>query len=344
MTFAPDLPWWMVMAAAVAVIGFVAWQLTRRPGRLTRQAWILRGTAVLFLLLAALRPGVPGGENPAGVADLDVFFVVDTTASMTAEDYDGGQPRLEGIRTDIRAIAEELAGAKFGLVTFDDTARVQMPLTRDASALMAGVQALSPQPTQYSRGSSVTAAGPVLRERLKAAGEQHPGRPAFVFYFGDGEDTSAGPPARLAIDSGLVNGGAVLGYGTTQGGRMRESLPRSRGSEGETDTGAYIQDRSSGEAKDAVSRINEERLRDISDELGVPYVHRESGDAPAAMLREAKAAAFRAGEGNGPGRVELYWIFALAAFVLALGEPLRHGAALRETLSVMQAPTKRKTL
>ena len=42
---------------------------------------------MLLLLAAALRPGVPGGSAQAAAADVNVFFVVDTSSSIVAEDY-----------------------------------------------------------------------------------------------------------------------------------------------------------------------------------------------------------------------------------------------------------------
>ena len=49
--------------------------------------------------------------------------------------------------------------------------------------------------TAYSKGSSVTAAGKLLTERLRAARDSHPERPRLVYYLGDGEQTSAAAPA-----------------------------------------------------------------------------------------------------------------------------------------------------
>ena len=73
------------------------------------------------------------------------------------------------------AIAEELAGARFSLITFDTNAVVRMPLTTDTSALDTLVTVLEPQVTAYSKGSSVTVAAKVLDERLRAARETPPG-------------------------------------------------------------------------------------------------------------------------------------------------------------------------
>ena len=328
MTFAPVLPWpLLVLALAVVVIltalPWEPWKLwtpgppARNQPRPNLRPAVLRCAAVVLLLLAMLRPGWPGGQANTAAAEMDVFFVVDTSTSMAAEDYNGSATRLTGAQSDVMEIAKELAGAKFSLITFDNKATVRMPLTRDTTALQTAMTTLQPQISRYAKGSSVTGAAQLLEDRLAAAKEQHPGRPALVFYAGDGENTSAERPKPMNADN--VAGGAVLGYGTSQGGRMKESP--------EPDAG-YLKDRSHDTAQDAVSRIDEEQLRAIAGQLNVPYVHRTGTEPPTAMFSKAKPGALTLSDADTPGRIELYWLLALAAFLLALHEPLRHLAAL----------------
>ena len=325
MTFQPIWPWWVMVPVLLAVVVFLVWTAVRSGPRAGLRASLLPAALVVLLLLAALRPGVSGGSVRAAATDLNVFFVVDTTSSIAAEDYGNGSPRLDGVRKDIMSIAGELAGARFAMITFDSQAVVRMPLTTDASALdtLAGV--LEPQVTVYSTGSSVTVARTVLNERLKAARDSHPERARIVYYLGDGEQTSGKEPEPLRVDAGLVNGGAVLGYGTAQGGRMKEKA--NYASAAGTD---YIQDRSGGNAGDAVSRIDEDALKEIAAQLGVPYVHRAAGDAVGPMMQAAKPGALQETSESLEGRVELYWAPALAAFVLALWESLKALRQLRQ--------------
>lgn len=163
MTFQPIWPWWIMLPVVVAVVVFLTWTAvgSRLRGAGLRGLLLPSGLVVL-LLLAALRPGVPGGSVRAAATDVNVFFVVDTTSSISAEDYGKGSPRLDGVRKDIMAIAGELAGARFSMITFDSQAVVRMPLTTDTSALDTLTGVLEPQITMYSTGSSVTAARTVL--------------------------------------------------------------------------------------------------------------------------------------------------------------------------------------
>ncbi len=93
-----------------------------------------------------------GGQAQTATADLDVYFVVDTSTSMAAEDYNGTGTRLSGVKQDVMAIAKELAGAKFSLLTFDNKATVRMPLTRDATALQTAMTTLQPPKQQIRQG------------------------------------------------------------------------------------------------------------------------------------------------------------------------------------------------
>lgn len=326
MTFNPIAPWWMLGLVFVASTVLVFRMLQRgsigrgSPGRAaTRRAdvrdWLFRGGLVILLILAALRPGLPGGHLSAAASNLNVFFVVDTTSSMVAEDFGSSEPRMQGVKADILSIAGELSGARYSVITFDSSASVRMPLTVDSSALTTVTSILGPQVTNYSTGSSVTMAGKVLQTRLQAAKESHPERPRIVYYLGDGEQTSAERPAPLGVETSLVDGGAVLGYGTPEGGKMRENTGAADDSEA-----GYIKDRTGGESRDAISKIDEDQLRKIADQLGVPYVHRTAGASAAPMLQDATPGNLDRTEQVLDGRTELYWIPALAALLLALRE------------------------
>ncbi|WP_458111115.1 VWA domain-containing protein [Arthrobacter sp. R1-13] len=326
MTFSPIVPWWMLGLVFLASMVLVFRMLQRgRVGRgspgqaATRRAdardGLFRGGLVILLILAALRPGLPGGHLTAAASNLNVFFVVDTTSSMVAEDFGSSEPRLQGVKADILSIARELSGARYSVITFDSSAAVRMPLTVDSSALETVISILGPQVTNYSTGSSVTMAGKALQARLQAARESHPERPRIVYYLGDGEQTSAERPTPLGVETSLVDGGAVLGYGTPEGGKMRENTGAADDSEA-----GYIKDRTGGESRDAISKIDEDQLRKIADQLGVPYVHRTAGASAAPMLQDASPGNLDRTEQVLDGRTELYWIPALAALLLALRE------------------------
>jgi Ca-activated chloride channel family protein len=303
-TFVPVLAWPVLGVLAVAALAAVWWRPPSDavPGETRATHWRLTA-AVLLLLLAALRPGLPGDDVATSAANLNVYFVVDTTSSMVAEDHDGDLPRLAGVRDDVTRIAEALPGARFSVVTFDNSTRVRLPLTTDTTALGAAVDTLLPEPPEYSRGTSVTEAAARLGSLLEQAAARHPERGRIVFYLGDGEHTAEAPPAPFAIPRELVQGGAVLGYGTAEGGRMPSTISR-YGS-----AGRYIQDPRTGE--DALSRLDEGMLRTLGSQLGLPYVHRVAGAPVEEALADVDLGRFGTSEEiereRLQGRTELYW-------------------------------------
>ncbi|MEO5745466.1 MAG: vWA domain-containing protein [Terracoccus sp.] len=327
MTFVPVVAWPVLVVLVLAGLVAVWWNPSSSTvgGESRPTHWRLTA-AVVLLGVAALRPGLPGDEVDTSAANLNVYFVVDTTSSIIAEDWGEEQPRVAGVRRDIDAIAAALPGARYSVVTFDQSTRVRLPLTTDTTALASVTETLLPEPTEYSRGSSVTEANDRLRTLLEQANQRTPDRGRVVYYLGDGEQTAQGQPSPFTIPAGLVNGGAVLGYGTTEGGRMKATRARFESS------GEYIQDPATGE--DARSVVNEATLRTIADQLGVGYLHRESG----ADIGPAVDGIDLARYGSSPdiearkvaSRHELYWPLLLGVAAVAVWETGAGLAALAQ--------------
>lgn len=321
MTWNPIFPAWLVILATLALAGFAIWCLATARSGGRRLAWANRALIAVLIGIACLRPGLGSQAAPTVERAIDVVFVVDTTASMVAEDWNGAQPRMDGVRGDIAALAEAHPGARYALLTFDRTAEQRMPFTSDTSALQAAAEALRPEVTRYSQGSSIGVASKLLTQVLQRAQEADPSRLRIVYYLGDGEQTASTEPETFAGSASLVSGGAVLGYGTPEGGRMRETTTQFS-----TDPQPYIQDPAGG---DALSRIDEARLQTVAAQLGVPYAHRDAATAVAPA--EADADAVPASTGDDVERAfDLYWILAIAAFLLLLVDVWRTTRALLE--------------
>lgn len=310
----PVLPVWVIVVLAAVLAVFAIVQLLSPSRGRSRWMWLSRLVMVLLLVVIAVRPTLPASTlPPAASGDVDVYFVVDTTSSMAAEDWGDGEPRLDGVREDILGIAESLLGARVSLVTFDAVTVHRVPLTTDVSALAQAVRALEQEITTYSAGSSIDEPVEYLTDILTADAADNPERSRIVFYLGDGEQTSGQAPGSFAELAPAIDGGAVLGYGTEAGGPMKQYTGFDDGTEQ-----AYIQDYSTG--TDAISRIDEGALGTIADELGVRYIHR---DAESTVAEATEG--IRVGNVERPDDVpatpgELYWIAAIPLAALALLE------------------------
>jgi Ca-activated chloride channel family protein len=327
MSFSPVLPLPLLITVFAVLTGFVVWQLVLRENRPRRLAWSLRAGMVVLVLLIALRPGVPGAGGAEATTDVDVFFVVDTTTSIVAEDWNGSSPRLDGVRRDLADLVEAYPGATFALLTFDSSALLRVPLTSDATAIVNAAEVLTPEITVYSAGSSITQANGLLASTLQRAEEAGPERSRIVYYFGDGEQTSSAPIGSFEGSASLVSAGFVFGYGTEAGGPMR--VQTGYYDDDKSDDG-YVTDDTGSSAR---SVIDEQNLRTIAEQLGIEYAHRTTpGDVPVA---DAGSSLTRSSsDETARGTTELYWIPAVALVLLLAVEA---AAALRRLREIRSA-------
>lgn len=327
MIFQPVLNIFLLVLLCVPVAALAVIALTKAKGR-SRALWAMRLVMLFACFFMFLRPGIPGGATQTLATDTDIVLVVDTTASIVAEDWDGDKPRLDGVRADVQAIVDEYPGARFALITFDASADLRMPLTTDTTALVSSLEVLRPEVTSQSRGSSIGIANQLLTDTLAGAAEASPDRSRMVFYFGDGEQTVTSAPEPFDGSEKYTDAGAVLGYGTAEGGPMKLTTGSLGGSSSE-----YIQY----EGADALSVIDEGNLETIAAELGVEYQHR-TADA-AITLPEAPSTTTSYAQSGSVGNVtELYWIAALVVVAL-LGVELTRASMLVARLRLLRAPT-----
>jgi Ca-activated chloride channel family protein len=256
---------------------------------------------------------------------------------MSATDYDGARPRLDGVRADITAIADALPGARYSIIGFDSTATRQLPLTTDVRAVRSWAQTLHTELTAYSTGSLIDRPLDALVDALQSSRESFPDDQRYVFFFSDGENTTDGTPASFAPAAPLIDGGAVLGYGTAKGATMTTYDPSS------SDDGAPILDYSQPGAPEAVSRIDEDQLRTVAEQLGVPYAHRTGGtqsdggtaDEPVTTLVSGIDLSHVAQVGQRKVTVHQYVVWPLALLAAALLVWELAGAVRRATRPVI---------
>ncbi len=320
----------LLLFAPVAALGVLA--LVKAPTGGLRGLWVMRLVMLLTCFAMLLRPGIPGGTTQTLATDTDIVLVVDTTASIVAEDWNGDEPRLDGVRADVQAIVDEYPGARFALITFAASADLRMPLTTDTTALISSLDVLRPEVTSQSRGSSIGIANRMLVDTLSSVAKASPDRSRMVFYFGDGEQTAGSAPERFDRSQKLTDAGAVFGYGTAEGGPMRLTTGGVDGGDG-----GYIEY----EGENALSVIDEDNLKTIAEQLGVEYQHRAADTAP--RLPEAPSTTTRYSESGDSGSVtELYWIAALLLAVL-LGVELARATMLIARLRLLGVRTPSST-
>ncbi len=292
-----------VTAAVLVAAQVLALRRWRMSGRNRVMLWRWFGVtfAALLLVLAATRAVFmvedESAARSAGDAEPNVFLIVDRSPDMAVRDLDG-RTRMEVARDDLETLIDRYPGARFAVIGFARDPSLDWPLSADTWSLRPVLDAIAPYAyspdavTQTNAGAANT----VLRYQLISAVQQYPRATTLVFYLGAGSRESLLPAREFVPPAGSVDGGAVLGYGTTAGGPI---------------PGSDI----------ARSPIDDTALKAVAGQLGVPYVAR-SDSAPltaelpdAGVENEATTAVAAAAGGT-----ETYWLPALGAAVLILIE------------------------
>ncbi|CAM3513993.1 VWA domain-containing protein [Occultella aeris] len=278
MTLRMLLPLWLLLIIFVPLIGLALWRVKASHGA-RRRDWLRRSGILVAALVIGLCPAVPRTDSELLTSNAELFFVVDRTGSMAAEDYDDGRARLEGVQADMVALTEAMPGARYTIISFDSQATRQLPMTTDARAVRSWADTVTQEITAYSAGSSIDRPLQALTDSVNAALERGPENVRLVFFLSDGEntdgsDSTAGNEFESFEALGpLFDGGAVMGYGTSEGGMMRSY-------DGTSDTGfgtdaPYI---TGPDGQPGISQYNEDNLRTLAGQLGVEYTHRITPD------------------------------------------------------------------
>ncbi len=299
----------------------------------TKLGFIKRILMIILLVSISLRIMVPSDEVTIVKNDIDVLFVIDNTISMLAEDYSGNTRRIDAVKNDVRTIMDEFEGARFAVVSFSNDPYYMVPYTTDRDVVTNAVDSLNGL-TEYSgEGTSFRNAYDGMETMLKFNLEKNEDedspvdavngsfRIQVVFLITDGEMTVGRNMPDFSEISDMIDDGAVLGYGTEEGGQMRVySYASYYGDE----TAHVLRTEENGRNTVALSKIDEENLEKMADELGVDYTHM-TGPVQAKRVSEDIFDRLDDGEisrEKAPlkGQSETYWISAIALAALMLVE------------------------
>lgn len=307
LAFAPLAPLALIAVGATVLVGLGGVFLIRRP--IERATWLVRILMVVALVGILIRPG--HGEVPAQAktSDLEILVVVDRTTSMSALDWNGQEPRLDGVRADLEQLTEIFPGARFSLITFGRFVRTELPYSSDAGAFLAAVEVMKREDVFDGTGSMIDTPLEEMTASLEGAAERNPDRKRLVVFASDGENTVEGDQQSFSALDGVVDAGLVIGYGTEDGGPMKVFE--------DDESGSYVHDDSTG--ADALSKIDEDNLAQVASEMGVDYQHRQEVGGLDTWADKVETT-FSDDDDEVVSAHETYWWFALALFVLAMVE------------------------
>lgn len=306
MTFTPVLPPLVLTGIAAAILVARVVAVRRVPAAKRTRVALLRWCGVtlaaLLLTAAATRPVIDAGGGATRIADRhapNVFLIVDRSPDMRVTDDRGGKTRMALAREDIATLIARHPGARVAVISFATRSMMDWPLSSDTWSLRPLATTLEPYPSAPGAATMANAgaAGNMLRYQLIGAKQQYPLAKTLVYYLGAGTPEAQTPPREFNVPDAAVDGGAVLGYGTSEGGPI---------------PGTDV----------ARSAIDEQSLRAIAAQLGVPFVARSDG-GPLASTLPGDATVAEPGPVaavDSAGRTESYWAPASVAAFLILVE------------------------
>ena len=234
----------------------------------------LRGGAVLLLFIAMLGPHWGTVEDDLPLMSRDIYFLLDVSASMNAQDLPGS--RLEYAKSELKNLIKDFRGDNLGLIVFADFAYLQCPLTRDHKALelfldLAETRQLPQTGTRYRPALAQA------RNRFLGQADNDGVKSKAIVMISDGEDwgdTYASMIERLKKQEIEVY---TVGVGTYAGGPVPNLASGGAGFKTHPDGSM------------AISRLEDEDLRYIADAFDTDYVRlQEPGDDLMALRRQLK--------------------------------------------------------
>ena len=301
------------MAVLIAAIGFTAFIILNNPTKTREKAGTLIRMSVIYVLifLIGLRPMRSGSDYEFSAANLDVIFVMDTTISMWAEDQDTREYRIKAAVKDVEYVISELPGAGFALITFDNNSKVVSPFTQEFQYIKDIVKTLVAPEYSLAEGSNMSLPRENLSALVKSAAKKE-NRKTIVFFMSDGENTDGKETGSYADLAEYIGGGAVVGYGSEVGGRMKLK------------NGGYIYDNETKQY--ALSKRDEENLKKIASDLGINYTAggkgREGLKTVITTIRE-NAKTVTDHQTGAASYHDVYYIFAGLLAVMSLYEIVR---------------------
>ena len=271
-----------------------------KPTRLKQLHW--RKLIIIFIWLAAMLGSSyipsPFYNNGDQVDNRDILFLVDVTYSMNALDGRDKKSRLDDAKKDIVTISQRSPGSRVGIITFDSTSDVYLPLTATASDIEVAANTISTR-TYYAsqKVMKLSDAMKATGSYIRSSSEIDKTRQKMLIVLSDFELTNKqekiDETVKAATELKKTVGGAVLiGYGNNTAVKMPvveydyttgETIKNDDYfASGEKDDGSY---------GDFFTLRSEDNAKQLTKALDGTYVAGENtGEIDSAVNTSAKAA------------------------------------------------------
>ena len=329
MRFYPLVPLFVLLPVAAVAIALLVYCICRPKMRKRKN--IRRISMLILMSLILARPVFMNGQAQSELNNLNIYFVVDATNSMSAKDVEG-KGRYVKVSKDIYEIAKAFPGSRYSVLIEDYKVYTAVPSTTSLEFLNSiwsededfdsANNIVAPKAITYSQGTDLETLLEKADEQIKSYSKRYPTRNNVFFFMSDGENTAGNTVSGHASLKNNISTGAVFGYGTTEGGKV---INNGRG------TGKVEDDDSKNclmrvydtlhETRDycIISSLNETSLKKIADSLDLQYYHRESGGVPREVLDKVSSLiSYSSSDESANSTTDIYWVFSIILIGLLL--------------------------
>ncbi len=285
---------------------------------LNRRHIINRLLIIALLVIISQRPMLKNQEEATYSLNIDVLFVIDNTVSMNAVDAEGGT-RLEAVKRDCKEIMNLLKGANFAVVSYSNVSLIKHPFTSDTGDIKDILDQMKVIDPVYANGSTLDMPHDSMKILLSSSSKKEK-HYRVVFFMGDGEligkEVKETNLSNYNDLKEMINDGAVLGYGTTAGGKVK--ITESSALNKVTDSSGFLLDGTSGGL--SISKLNETNLKQLATALSIDYSHMPDESFLEKKVEEIKKGSEEDEDGKENLDKDIYYYFSGGLIVLLLLE------------------------
>lgn len=324
MIIKPIIPIWLMGILGILMIYYMIYSTYKKNKSNRKDKYYLinlleKIIIIIILFVINLRFMIPNGENIQINSNLNVLFVIDTSVSMKALDYAGEKERFEGVINDCCNIVDELSGGKFSVITFGDTTKKLIPFTTDSDMVQAELKAIKTENNNYAKGTSLNIVKDTIEKTLEDEQKRKKENSKYIIFFiSDGEITKENEKLESFKEiKSLVSNGAVMGYGTTTGGKMVNSSYEDNPSS--DFYYLYYYDENYKKIT-GISKIDESNLKKIASDIGIDYIHMEKENDIKNKIKKIKEQQFisQNSEDKSYTYQDIYYYFSIPLVILLI--------------------------
>ena len=302
----PIVPIWLMIIICIIAVFLIIFNGKRILPRLL---------IIIMLFMINLRIMYPNGKGEIEVNNIELLFVVDNSISMSAEDYHGNT-RFATFKNDCNYIINRLRGARYAFITFSNSSAIQFPFVNDPHLIKQELDIVKVRSSLDAKGSSLDGPYEDMEVLLKDSNSRK-GQLTVLLFVSDGEITTEHNEVRSYAElKQYVDFGAVLGYGTESGGKMKAD---SYFSKDEKSSDGYILDKTNNYSM-AISKLDEKNLKKIASDIGIDYIHMDKTARINDLLDDIITEAIKENEEAENIYEDTYYIYAIILLIILLWE------------------------